>query len=194
MPRGCWVARPLLRETDVIETERLILRGWREDDADAVHAMNRDPRVMRFLGPTTDLADAHRLIAGQIVNQSLFRHCFWPIERRADGMLLGFCGVQPGPAATPVAGGIEIGWRLAHHAWGQGYAREAATATLAWSWDHLDVPGIAAITVADNVRSWGLMERLGMRRCHDEDFDHPGLADDDPLRRHILYRIDRPRG
>ena len=176
-----------------IETERLILREWRDDDAEAMHAMGQDARVMAFLGPLYDRGESERLVAGQIVNQSLFGHCFWPIERRADGMLLSFCGLQLGPKGTPIEGGIEIGWRLAHHAWGYGYAREAAEATLAWGWNMLDVDRIAAMTVAANRRSWTLMDRLGMRRIMGEDFDHPGLAEDDPLRRHILYRINRPR-
>ncbi len=186
MRRGCWVGDA------VIETERLILREWRGDDAEAMHAMGQDARVMAFLGPLYDRAEAERIVAGQIVNQSLFGHCFWPIERRTDGMFLGFCGLQPGPKGTPIEGGIEIGWRLAHHAWGYGYAREAAAATLAWGWDKLDVDRIAAMTVSANTRSWGLMERLGMQRIAAEDFDHPDLAEDDPLRRHILYRIERP--
>ena len=92
-----------------------------------------------------------------------------------------------------IEGEIEIGWRLTCETWGQGYAREAAAATLAWAWSNLDAPSIAAITVPANRRSWGLMERLGMRRVVDGDFDHPDLAEGDPLRRHLTYRIQRPR-
>ncbi|WP_375395738.1 GNAT family N-acetyltransferase [uncultured Sphingomonas sp.] len=176
----------------VIETERLILRQWREADADAMHAMGQDARVMAYLGPLYDRAAAERLVAGRIVNQSLFGYCFWPIERRADGMFLGFCGLQLGPKGTPIEGGIEIGWRLAHHAWGYGYAREAAEATLAWGWDTFDMGHIAAMTVPMNTRSGHLMEWLGMRRVVNEDFDHPDLAEDDPLRRHI-YKVIKMR-
>lgn len=174
-----------------IETERLVLREWRETDAEALLPMEQDARVMKFLGPLGDEAEARRIVAGQIVNQRLFGHCFWPIERRSDGAFLGFCGVQRGPAGTPIDGEIEIGWRLRADAWGHGYAREAASASLAWGWANLDVPRITAITVAANARSWGLMERLGMARRHDWDFDHPGFADGHPLQRHIGYAIER---
>ena len=177
----------------MIGTERLVLRGWRESDAHAIHEMGQDKRVMEFLGPPTSIEAARALVAGQIVNQSLFGHCFWAIERRADGRVIGLCGLNPGPAATPVEGGIEIGWRLAGDSWGYGYAHEAATACLAWGWRHLDAPTIAAMTVPANTRSRALMVRLGMTRVSGGDFDHPGLAQGDPLRRHVLYRIDRPR-
>jgi len=76
---------------------------------------------------------------------------------------------------------------------GQGYAREAAVASLAWAWANLPVPAIMAITNLANTRSWGLMERLGMTRYPDEDFDHPEVPEGDPLRLHILYCIHRSR-
>ena len=175
-----------------IETERLTLREWRDDDAAAMHAIGCDARVMEFLGPPMNKADAHRLVAGQIVNQSLFGHCFWPVERSGDGVLLGYCGVNVGLVDSPWAGEIEIGWLLAYDAWGQGYAREAAQATLDWCWSTLAVPGVLTFTVAANERSCRLMERLGMTRRPDRDFDHPDLPLGDPLRPHIVYRIDRP--
>lgn len=175
-----------------IETERLVLRAWREEDADSIAAMGRDAHVMEFIGPLEDSLDARRLVKGQIVNQGLFGHCFWPVERRSDGALLGFCGLNPGPAKTPVDGRIEIGWRLAHHAWGHGYAREAAAASLDWAWRSLPTDEVIAMTVAANTRSWGLMERLGMSRRPDLDFDHPTLPDHDPLRPHIVYSVARP--
>jgi RimJ/RimL family protein N-acetyltransferase len=116
------------------------------------------------------------------------------MERREDGAFLGFCGIKPGPEGTPIKGEIEIGWRLGHAFWGQGYAREAAQASLDWAWAHLDVPGVAAITTRTNMRSWGLMERLGMTRIPEDDFDHPLVPAESPLRPHITYRIAPPGG
>jgi RimJ/RimL family protein N-acetyltransferase len=175
----------------MIETERLILRGWRDADRAPFHAMGNDPEVMRYLGPpmTREASDAavdrQNALLGEV------GHCFWAIERRSDGTFLGFCGLKPGPEGTPIAKQIEIGWRLRSDAWGQGYAREAAQASLNWSWANLDAQEIAAITVLANTRSWGLMERLGMRRDIAADFDHPALPEGNPLRRHITYRIAR---
>jgi RimJ/RimL family protein N-acetyltransferase len=115
---------------------------------------------------------------------------FWAIERREDGAFLGFCGVKPGAEDTPIEGEIEIGWRLAHEHWGKGYAREAAQASLDWVWANLDADHVAAITTPGNSNSWGLMERLGMTRAPEDDFDHPKAVGD--LIPHITYRIARP--
>jgi len=174
----------------MIETGRLILRGWRDSDIAPFHAMGNDPEVMRYLGPLMTLADAEAAYDRVRAVQAEHGYCFWAAERKADGAFIGFCGLQPGYGF--LEGETEIGWRLRRDAWGQGYAREAAAASLAWGWARLDIPTITAITVPANARSWGLMERLGMIRDHDADFDHPAVPDDSPLKRHILYRIARP--
>lgn len=93
---------------------------------------------------------------------------------------------------SPIEGEAEIGWTLHPDLHGQGLAREAAQAVLAWYWAHTDRNQLFAITTSGNTRSWGLMERLRMTRVPDGDFDHPKLADGDPLRRHITYVIRRP--
>lgn len=173
-----------------LETERLILRAWRDADVEPFAAMGRDPDVMRFLGPPATLAETQAAVGRMVERQRTSGHCFWAIERKADAAFLGFCGLVPGK--PPIDGAIEIGWRLARHAWGQGYASEAAAASLAWGWAHLPVALIVAITVPANMRSRALMERLGMTHVEDGDFDHPDLAATDPLRRHVLYRIHRP--
>lgn len=175
-----------------IETDRLILREWREEDAHTMYPSGQDSRVMAFLGPLMDLDACKWLVNGQILNQSLFGHCFWPIERKTDSMLLGFCGLNPGPERSPLEGKFEVGWRLAYSAWGQGYPREAAEASLDWGWKNLSDDAVWSFTVPANTRSWGLMERLGMTRRADYDFDHPALAVGDPLRPHITYVITCP--
>lgn len=174
----------------MIETERLILRGWRDEDVVPFHAMGNDADVMRYLGPPMALADAES--ARDRMNAVLAGHgyCFWAVERKDDRAFIGFCGVQPGYGFLD--GETEIGWRFRRDTWGLGYAREAAQASLAWGWTNLAVPRITAITVPANTRSWGLMERLGMRRDLGADFDHPAVPDGSPLKRHLTYRIARP--
>lgn len=173
----------------MIETERLILRGWRDSDREPFHAMSQDERVMATLGPLLWREESDALIDRLQGILDAHGFTFWAVERKADGAFLGFCGLKPGAEDTPIEGEIEIGWRLAHEFWGQGYAREAAQASLDWGWANLDTPHIAAITNTGNVRSWGLMERLGMARAPEDDFDHARAIE--RLRPHITYRIAR---
>lgn len=118
--------------------------------------------------------------------------CFWAAERHADGALIGFIGVKPRTFAIPIAADYEIGWRLGVDYWGSGYASEGARAALAHAFGLLGIPEIFAITVPANRRSQSVMRRIGMERVADGDFDHPLLAEGDPLRQHVLYRISRP--
>lgn len=178
----------------MIDTERLLLRGWRADDLEPFAAMGADPAVMRHLGGVGDRQAASDMIARQQAVEAAQGHCFWAIERRDDATFIGFCGLRiGGHEGTPVTDELEIGWRLARDAWGQGYAREAAQACLAWGWAHTERARITAWTVPGNDASWGLMIRLGMSRRPDLDFDHPMFATGHPLCRHVVYAIDRPR-
>ncbi len=177
----------------MIETPRLILRPWRDADREPFAAMGRDAEVMRHLNGVVDRATSDAGVDRQMRSHADTGLCFWAIERREDGAFLGFCGLRRGGhAGTPVSDELEIGWRLRRDAWGRGYAREAALASFDYGWRHTGAPRISAWTVPANVRSWGLMERLGMARRPDLDFDHPAFAEGHPLRRHIVHAIERP--
>jgi RimJ/RimL family protein N-acetyltransferase len=176
----------------VIETQRLLIREWRDEDAEPFFRINSDAEVMRYIRPVPDRAESDAGIARQRGFQAEHGYCFWALERKGDGAFLGFCGLRPSVPATPIAGEIEIGWRLGRDHWGQGFAYEAAAACLAWAFDTLRAPRVVSITVAANERSWRLMERLGMVRRPDLDFLHPTLPDGDALRPHITYVAERP--
>lgn len=177
----------------MIETERLVLRLWREADRASYLATCNTPAVTEFLGGPATVEQIDQGLARIRQSQAEHGFCFWALERKADHALLGYCGLKRVHDISPaIEGDVEIGWRLREDAWEQGYAREAATACLDWAWTHLDVPQVVAMTVPANAPSWGLMERLGMTRVAEGDFDHPALAEDHPLRHHIVYRIARP--
>jgi RimJ/RimL family protein N-acetyltransferase len=176
----------------MILTSRLALRGWETRDREPYHAIKRDPVVMATLGPPQTRAESDATLDRLIASEAQHGHTFWAMERRPDGLLLGYAGLLHGPDHTPIAGELEIGWGLGSAHWGRGYAREAAEAVLAWAWANTPAGQIVAITTPGNLRSWGLMERLGMRRDPAGDFLHPRLAEGDPLRPHITYRIVRP--
>ncbi len=79
----------------VIATERLVLRSWRQEDADPFLAMCTDPEVMAYLGPPLGRTDVEAAIVRQNGFQASHGYCFWAVERRADGAMLGFCGLKP---------------------------------------------------------------------------------------------------
>jgi RimJ/RimL family protein N-acetyltransferase len=177
----------------MIKTERLLLRGWRAGDIDPFADLCADPEVMQHLGGPQPRSEVEAAIARQQVAEARTGHCFWAIERQADAALLGFCGLRiGGHAGTPVSDELEIGWRLRRDAWGQGYAREAAAASLQWGWANSDRARIVAWTLFANRNSWGLMQRLGMIRRADLDFAHPDFPPEHPLSAHIVYAAERP--
>ena len=177
----------------IAETERLILRNWRAADrADYLATCNTEAVTAHLNGPATE-EDIDAAFARIAASQREQGFSFWAIERKADGALLGYCGLRIcDDLDRPVHGNVEIGWRLCEDAWGQGYAQEVARATLDWAWANLDVDRVVSFTVPANEPSWRLMERLGMMRRPDLDFAHPRFAPDHPPSRHITYVIERP--
>ncbi|WGY71598.1 GNAT family N-acetyltransferase [Burkholderia cepacia] len=172
-----------------IETERLTLRRWRASDARALSAMHADPDVTAWLarGPMS-VDEASDLVARFEAHFDAHDFGVWAVERRADAMLIGLCGVSHEARAThPMAPCDEIMWRQARHAWGQGYTVEAATAALTDALGRAALGEIFAWTADTNVRSRRVMERLGMLRQPARDFDHPALPDGHPLRPHVVY-------
>jgi RimJ/RimL family protein N-acetyltransferase len=173
-----------------IETERLRLRSWRGDDRAPFAAICADPKVMATLGPVMTRAESDALLSRVEAIEAEHGHTFWALERKDDAALIGWCGVIRGNAG-PIEGKAEIGWRLAHETWGKGYATEAARASLDWLFANLPDEKAWAITHTGNQRSRAVMERLGMGHHPDLDFDHPRIAEGDPLRRHVAYSLAR---
>ena len=174
----------------MIETERLRLRNWREGDAESFHIHCNRPSVMRWLGGVQSRARMNEVVERLVRLQEERGHTFWVVERKADGAFLGFCGLKIANGRdSKVLGEVEIGWRLREDAWGQGYAKEAATASLDFAFDRLGVERVVALTVDGNASSWGLMKRLGMRRREDLDYIDSRFGED--LNPSIVYSIDR---
>ncbi|MES2253745.1 MAG: GNAT family N-acetyltransferase [Pseudomonadota bacterium] len=179
-----------MRDVIAIETERLRLRTWEPDDLAQFIRLTNTPTGMRYLGGVAGPEIYQGLYERILLSQQQNGFCFWIAERREDRAMLGICGFKRG-TVDPIIDAMEIGWRFREDVWGQGYAREAAAACLDWGWRNVPDDRIVAITVIGNTSSWGLMERLGMRRNLALDFDHPNHAVGDPFRPHITYEIAR---
>ncbi|MGX7896129.1 GNAT family N-acetyltransferase [Tsuneonella sp. HG222] len=172
-----------------IETERLILRNWRDEDFAALHALCTCPQVMATIGPLHDEERTRALLGRFQAIAADNGFTLWAMERKADGRVIGFCGALPG-SVPQLEGKLEIGWRMMADCWGQGYAREAAQATLGYLAKHHPDEEIWAITARRNTRSQGLMKRLGMTYRPTLDFAHPRVEDGSPLKPHVTYWLE----
>jgi RimJ/RimL family protein N-acetyltransferase len=176
----------------MIETERLILRPFRDEDRTPFAEINAHPEVGAWLAGVLTREESDALIDRISAHIAEHGFGFFAAERKADARLVGAIGLQIMGAGLPGAGGIELGWRLHPDAQGSGLATEGARAARDWAFADLDVDEVLAITAATNVRSQAVMRKIGMIRDPARDFDHPRLAADHPLRRHVFFRVGRP--
>ena len=171
----------------IVETPRLILRRWKAEDRPAYAALTSDPEVMRWLGGVMPREESDAHIDRMEARWERLGYDRCVIERKADGLFLGFAGLAPAFDGLPIAPSQEMGWRLVREAWGQGYASEAAQAAVWDSFQRMRFQEIVAYTAQGNLRSQGVMGRAGFTRDPARDFDHPGVDTSDPLNRVIVY-------
>jgi RimJ/RimL family protein N-acetyltransferase len=162
-----------------VETSRLVLRGWQASDFEAHAAMCADPEVMRYVGELLDRQQSWRQMAMHSGHWALRGCGNWAVERRSDGVLLGRVGLW-NPEGWP---GLEVGWMLARHAWGNGYATEAGRAAMDWAWEVLDTPQLISVIHPQNAGSIRVAERLGLRRLRE------GTIGDERV---VIFGIERP--
>jgi len=174
-----------------LTTARLLLREWHDHDRGPFAELNADPAVAEFLGQPMDRAASDALVDRILAHWASDGHGVWAVERAEDGRFLGFVGLAAPSFETAFTPCVEVGWRLAAEAWGHGYATEAARAALTFGFEDLGLDEIVSFTTVANVRSRAVMERLGMTRDPADDFQHPRIAEGDPLRPHVLYRLGR---
>ena len=178
------------RDVD-IRTERLLLRRWRDSDREPWAALCADPVVMRHFPAPLSREQADAMI--DRLDAHFDEHGFglWAVERIQEGDFIGFVGLHRLTYDAHFTPAVEIGWRLARAAWGSGYATEAARAVVDHAFGVLELDAIVSVTVPANEPSRNVMRKLGMTHDPAEDFQHPNLPEDSPLRHHVLYRLRR---
>lgn len=176
----------------MLKTERLLLRAWKDEDLLPYAKMNADPRVREFF-PTVHTRE---MSADEIRHiQSAYERdgfTFFAAELIGTREFIGFIGIVTMTFAVKGVAqpAVEIGWRLAHQFWGNGYATEGARAVVRYAFETVKLKEIVAITVPANIRSRRVMEKIGMKHHPEMDFDHPRLAEGHPLRKHVLYKME----
>lgn len=169
------------------------MRRWRGSDLEPFAKINADPVVMEYFPATLSTGESDEMVAR--IEQTFEDEDLglWAVEIVDTSSFVGFVGLWPATFEAHFTPAIEVGWRLDPAYWGHGYATEAARAATEDGFERLGLREIVSFTTAVNLRSRRVMERLGMSHRSDDDFDHPHMASNDPLRRHALYRLQRPQ-
>lgn len=156
---------------ETLETERLVLRQFRDSDLEAYVAMTGDPEVMRYLGSgPLNRSEAWRNMAMILGHWQLRGFGFWAVEEKQSGEMLGRVGCWR-PEGWP---GLEVGWALRRAYWGRGYATEAARTSLEFAFEALQERHVISMIHGDNLPSKRVARRLGMRlEGRTEIFDIP---------------------
>ncbi|MGM1004579.1 GNAT family N-acetyltransferase [Acinetobacter haemolyticus] len=173
----------------MIETPRLILRQWRDTDYLPFAEMSANPEVMRHFPKVLTRAESDVYIdkLKAIIEKQGWG--FWAVELKQTQQLIGLVGLHDQPTQFSFSPCVEIGWRLDQAYWGQGYASEAANAALDFAFEQLQLNKVVSFTTLENEKSQAVMKKLKMRKI--TEFQHPALASDHPLSRHVLYEISR---
>jgi RimJ/RimL family protein N-acetyltransferase len=172
-----------------LRTSRIVLRAWRDDDLGPFATMNADPRVMEHFPNVLTRAESNAMAARIRTSMAANGFGFWAAEVPGIAEFVGFIGLSVPSFEAPFMPCVDIGWRIACEHWDKGIATEGAGAVLDAAFGQLGLLEVVSFTVTGNTRSRRVMERLGMRHDPREDFDHPGIPEGHPLRRHVLYRI-----
>jgi RimJ/RimL family protein N-acetyltransferase len=174
---------------NTIETARLILRGWKEEDVIPFFQMNQDPMVMEYFPSLWSMEMVSSFIDNMKVQLAEKSFTLWAVEEKISGQFIGFIGLNCPAWDAKFTPCVEIGWRLAAAFWGKGYATEGATAALDYAFKNLKLNEVVAFTVPDNLKSRRVMEKIGMIRDEERDFMHPKLDPQHPFANHVFYSI-----
>jgi len=153
-----------------IETSRLLLRRWRDDDLLPFAAINADPEVMRWIRDGSVWDEAQTREGLQRIEQlwETEKLGLFAVELKETGELIGFTGLSVPRLLPEVMPAVEIGWRLGRPFWGRGLATEAARAALDYGFRARGLERIISIHQIGNLPSERIMIKLGMR--HERDF------------------------
>jgi len=176
---------------DCLTTERLVLRRWRESDRQALRNLNADTRVMEFMPKPLTWDESDRLMKRFEGHFEEHGVGLYAAELRGNQRFMGFLGLAVPDFSAAFTPCVEIGWRLAHEYWGQGLATEGAREAMRDGFERQGLAHMVSFTVPLNVRSVRVMERLGIVRDPDGDFEHPKLPEGHALRHHVLYWMGR---
>ena len=173
----------------MLETERLLLRRWKDSDREPFAKLNANPRVMEFLPGCLTRKESDQMVDRIESNFENYGFGLFAAELKETAAFIGFIGLHTATFQAHFTPCVEIGWRIAAPYWGKGLAPEGSRAVIQFAFERLKLESLVSFTAPENVASRRLMEKLGMTHDPKDDFDHPKLPVGHRLRRHVLYRL-----
>ncbi|HAT9718708.1 TPA: GNAT family N-acetyltransferase [Legionella pneumophila subsp. pneumophila] len=175
----------------ILETERIFLRTFQEEDVESLIAINQDPKVMQFFPSIPTREETIAFIDRIISHQEEKNFSLYVAEIKKTGEMIGFVGLFTATFVAHFTPAIEIGWRISSKHWNQGYATEAAKAVLDYAFKTLDLDEVVSFTSTLNKPSIRVMQKIGLHTNSEDDFDNPKVPPGSPLIEHVLYRLKR---
>ncbi len=173
--------------TVYIETERLILRSWKDTDKAPFAEMNSNPEVMKYFPTPLSAEESNAFIDRINAEFDATGFGLYAVEIKDTEEFIGYVGFHRFAFDAPFSPNWEIGWRLSHRYWHKGYATEAASACIAYARAKRLCPRLYSFTALPNTPSENVMQRIGM--TFEGTFPHPALPDTHPLQLHKLYSL-----
>ncbi|HAU1322215.1 TPA: GNAT family N-acetyltransferase [Legionella pneumophila] len=175
----------------ILETERLFLRTFQENDVESLIAISQDEKVMQFFPAIPTREEIIAFIDRIITHQEEKNFSLYAAEIKNTGEMIGFVGLFTATFQAHFTPAIEIGWRLSSKHWNQGYATEAAKAVIDYAFRKLDLDEVVSFTSALNKPSIRVMQKIGLHTNSEDNFDNPKVPSGNPLMEHVLYRLKR---
>lgn len=178
----------------LFETDRLIIRNWRDDDKPVFAKMMADPIARTYFPDLMTQEYAYNIVDSdrEMIAEKKYGWC--AAELRQTGEFVGMIGLMDVDDTLPfhTPGMLEIGWYLDPAQWGKGLATEGANGMLNYLWSTFGLPEVVAFTATINTPSRAVMERIGMVYEPENDFEHPKVEDGHRVKPHVFYRLKNP--
>ena len=180
-----------MAKKSLIQTERLTLRPWCQEDLEPFAALNADSRVMECFPSVLSRQESEQMMKRMQAKIEEQGWGLWAVSIPGVSNFIGFIGLSEPSFNAHFTPTVEVGWRLAYDFWEKGYATEGALKALEYGFETLNLKEIVSFTTTQNHRSIKVMKKIGLHHDPVDDFDHPKLAENHPLKRHVLYRLNR---
>ncbi|MBU5256105.1 GNAT family N-acetyltransferase [Tissierella praeacuta] len=173
----------------IFESSRLGFRMWQESDRVLFAKMNVSTEVMRYFPKTLDSKETDDFLSRIQEHFKKNGYGLWAVELKDTKEFIGFIGFLNATFEADFTPCVEIGWRLDNEYWNKGYATEGAKACLEYGFSKLNLSSIYSFTAEINKPSQNVMKKIGLKKIGK--FDHPKVEVGSPLKRHVLYKIDK---